>query len=567
MEEKSKQSIDLSKMPQICESENESDERMQWFRDAKYGMFIHWGPCSVGQKEIGWDRDANCPWDIHKNGPRSEDSIYDNYYKEFNPQSFNADEWVKFAKQSGMKYIVLITKHHDGFSMFDTKLSDYNIMATPYAKDIVGKFVEACHANGIKAGLYYSTRDWYHEDYLVGNNKRYDEWYRAQIDELLSNYGKIDMLWFDHVGGRDWGKWRFDKLFQTIYKNQPQILVNNRAAKFCGPTSPDDLGPQSVELEKIVAGDFYTPEGRIGSMDIEQDWESCIHVGKGWSYRGEDGFKGAEDCIKMLVSCTTGGGNLLLNFGPRPNGTFAAGEVAVAKVVGEWLDKYGEAIYETRGGPYANGLWGGSCFKGNKLYLHLYKTIDDFIAFDALPCKVLSAKTLGGTKVDYMQSVNELKINITKEHLDSPITVVELTLDSELTPGTLVGCTKITEDNISEYGELLSEQIAPEFTSINEEEFELEIPLKRMRFIKALSIETDIDSEAYDTMQIFIANIDKTYSKILETKEIKQKQIIPITHFHAGIDVLGIRSRLMKIIIKGSSLKLLPMKLVQVYGS
>ena len=123
----------------------------------------------------------------------------------------------------------------------------------------------------------------------------------------------------------------------------------------------------------MTQGDYDTPEGVIGAMNIARDWESCIHVGQGWSYHGEDGFKGPEDCIKMLVSCTTGGGNLLLNFGPRPDGTFAEGEAKVARAMGEWLKKYGEAIYGTRGGPYRNGTWGGSCHKGNKLYLHVYE--------------------------------------------------------------------------------------------------------------------------------------------------------------------------------------------------
>ena len=204
------------------------------------------------------------------------------------------------------------------------------------------------------------------------------------------------MMWFDHVGGRDWGKWRFDELFAMMYRLQPKLLVNDRAARFCGPKSPEDRGPASPEIKKMTDGDFYTPEGRIGSMDIARDWESCIHVGQGWSYRGEDGFKGPEDCIKMLVSCTTGGGNLLLNFGPRPDGTFAEGEAKVARAMGEWLKKYGAAIYGTRGGPYRNGSWGGSCHKGDKLFLHVYQWQPRGLAFDALPYKVKSARTLTG---------------------------------------------------------------------------------------------------------------------------------------------------------------------------
>ncbi len=195
---------DLSGVPQIHETPEQRDERMQWFRDAKFGMFIHWGPCSVGRKEIGWAREANRPWDINKHGPRTSDPVYDNYYKEFNPTKYDAEEWVRFAKQSGMKYMVIVTKHHDGFSQFDSKVTDYKITNTPYGRDIIREFADACHKHGMKLGFYYSARDWYHPDYLVGDNAKYDAWYRAQVEELLTNYGRVDMMWFDHVGGRDW---------------------------------------------------------------------------------------------------------------------------------------------------------------------------------------------------------------------------------------------------------------------------------------------------------------------------------------------------------------------------
>jgi alpha-L-fucosidase len=224
--------IDLGKVPQINETPEQRDARMQWWRDAKFGMFLHWGPVSLSGKELGWGRDANRPWDINKHGPRTEDPYYDNLYKQFNPVKFNGDEWVKIAQDAGMKYMVIICKHHDGFSMYDSKLTDYDIMATPYGKDIIKQFSDACHKSGMKLGFYYSTRDWYNQDYLVGDNVKYDKWYRGQVEELLGNYGKVDVMWFDHVGGRDWGKWKFDELFAMIYRLQPGILVNNRAARF-----------------------------------------------------------------------------------------------------------------------------------------------------------------------------------------------------------------------------------------------------------------------------------------------------------------------------------------------
>jgi alpha-L-fucosidase len=450
--------VDLSHVPQLHETTEQRDERMQWFRDAKFGMFIHWGPSSVGAREIGWGREANKPWDIRGvQTPRTDDPVYDNYYKEFNPTKYDAREWVRFAKESGMKYMVLIAKHHDGFSQFDSKLTDYKITASPYGRDIVKQFADACHEQGMKLGLYYSTRDWYHPDYLIGDNRKYDEWYRGQVKELLTHYGSVDIMWFDHVGGKDWGKWKFDELFSMMYQLHPKLIVNDRAAKFCGPTTPEDRGPATPEIAKMTQGDYYTPEGKIGAMDIAKDWESCIHVGQGWSYRGEDGFKGPEECIKMLVSCTTGGGNLLLNFGPRPDGTFAEGEAKVARAMGEWLKTYGDAIYGTRGGPFANGPWGGSCHKGDKLYLHVYEWPDAGLAFDALPRKVLSARTLTGAPATFTQSADELVVEVAGKDRVTPVTVIELTLEKPLEVGRILGVARLPKSISHELGAIRGE--------------------------------------------------------------------------------------------------------------
>ena len=585
---------DLSHVPQLHETKEQRDARMQWFRDGKFGMFIHWGPCSVGQREIGWGRKANRPWDI--NGvqtPRTEDPVYDNYYKEFNPVKYDPDAWAKFAKESGMTYMVLIAKHHDGFSMYDSKLTEYDIMASPYGKDIVKPFVEACHKHGLKAGLYYSTRDWYHPDYLVGDNAKYDKWYRGQIEELLSNYGKIDMMWFDHVGGRDWGKWRFDELFSMMYRMQPQMLVNDRAAKFCGPETPEDRRPATPDIKKMTDGDFYTPEGVIGTMDIACDWESCIHVGKGWSYHGEDGFKGPEDCIKMLVSCTTGGGNLLLNFGPRPDGTLADGEAAVARAMGEWLEKYGEAIYGTRGGPYKNASWGGSCHKGNKLFLHIYKWPEALLAFDPLPYKVLSARTLTGAPGTFAQTETEFSVGVAEADRDTPVTVVELTLEQTIPEGTLIGSNRsVSENMMAQYGEVLSENATLELSSSspsqeraanherlfkgerlgyafhteNEQNPWAKIDLGAVRNVKAVVIENRPGDRRMNGLILSVSEDGKEWTKVLQADVLDDKWFVPVTRFHSGIDVLGRPVRFVKLETKNQGYRPLLLRRVTVYG-
>lgn len=465
------QIVDLSAVPQLSETPAQREARLAWFKDAKFGMFIHWGPCTVGGKEIGWGRAGNRPWDINKHGPRTEDPEYDSYYKTFNPVKFDADAWVRVAKEAGMKYMVLIAKHHDGFSQYDTKLSDYDIMATPYGRDIVKQFTEACHRAGMRAGLYYSTRDWYHPDYLVGDNAKYDAFYRGQIEELLSNYGKIDVLWFDHVGGRDWGKWRLDQLFASIYRLQPGILVNNRAAAFIGPKTPEDRGPASPEIRQMTYGDFNTPEQQIGAMNLNKYWESCMILSPtprhdGWSWRPEGVTRPLEDCIHMLVSSATGGGNLLLNFGPDQFGEFRPEEVAIAKGMGAWLQKYGDAIYATRGGPYTNGGWGGATHRGNEVYVFARDLGQNTLRLAALPQKITSASLfLGGTAVPFRQSEAGVELELTRDQRDTPFTVVRLVLDQPVPEGQLVGAVRSRFDDPATYGKRVLQAAAIRLSS------------------------------------------------------------------------------------------------------
>jgi len=585
---------DLSAVPQIHETEAERDERMQWFRDAKFGMFVHWGPCSVGQKEIGWGREANRPWDINRHGPRTSDLEYDDYYKQFNPVKYDPDAWARVAKESGMKYMVLITKHHDGFSMFDSKLTDYSIMSSPYARDVVKPFVEACHRHGLKAGLYYSTRDWYHSDYLVGDNKKYDAWYRGQIEELLTNYGDIDIMWFDHVGGRDWGKWRFDQLFSMMYDLQPDMLVNNRAAKFCGPKTPEDRGPATPAIKQMTLGDYYTPEGRIGSMDIEQDWESCIHVGEGWSYRGENGFKGPEECIKMLVSCTTGGGNLLLNFGPRPDGTFTDGESAVARATGEWLGKYGDAIYGTRGGPYKNGRWGGSCHKGNKIFLHAYDRSEETLEFDPLPFKVTAARTLDDHPVQFKQDAEGLDVTVLQAHRGDPVTVIELTIEQSIEPGTLYGGIRKEVIDLSQFGPVISLDATVKTSSTCVHDFTKDhqslltgerperdyafhtaaeknpwvtVDLGSVKDVQAVVIKNRPNEQRSDGLILSVSEDAQTWSEVWQAEEFEQEWTVALTHFHSGIDVPGRKARYLKFETRNKRGRSLLLHQVAAYGA
>lgn len=407
----------------------ERNKDMQWWLDGKFGLFIHWGPSSVGGVEIGWARMSH-PQD-HPGKPTVEDAVYDEYYKSFNPVDFDADQIVLTAKAAGMKYIVFTTKHHDGFSNWHTKMSDYNIANTPFKRDICKELADAVHKHGLKLGWYYSTRDWYHPDYLVGDNEKYNDFYHGQIRELLSNYGKVATLWFDHVSGT-WDQYRFRELFEMIYELQPEIIVNNRAARF---VFGHKAGEPDPEIAKITAGDYDTPEGRVGVFQPDHPWESCIPMsepeggGGGWSYRPEAITASFAKCAKMLSACVTGCGNLLINVGPMSNGQIRPEALANLQRFSTWMESFGESIYNTQGGPYINGEWGGATIKGDNLYLHIFQWNNGELKLPALPRKVLSCEGLGTELISCEQTGHHLVLKLTGSKNTDVHSVAKLVLE------------------------------------------------------------------------------------------------------------------------------------------
>lgn len=405
------------------------EDRIAWWREARFGIFIHWGPASLSGKEISWARIGH-PHDHrgHESVPPEE---YDNLYKRFNPVKFDADAWMQLAKDAGMKYVVFITKHHDGFSMWPTRLRpDYSIAATPFRRDICREIADAAHKHGLKLGWYYSTRDWTHPDYLAGDNRKYDAFYMGQVQELLSNYGRVDMLWFDHVAG-NWRDYHFGDLFEMLCRLQPGILVNDRAARFIRKTE-DQPAP---ELRQLVRGDFDTPEQRIGKFQNDRPWESCVTIthcadGGGWSYRPDGRTRSFDECLRMLVSCATGDGNLLLNVGPLPTGEIAADQQHVLRQLGRWLAKYGESIYGTRGGPLRSGDWGGATYRDKAIYLHIQKWNGGRLTLPPLKARVLKAAALTGGSPTIAQADGVITIVLAPAQQDKIDTVIKLELDA-----------------------------------------------------------------------------------------------------------------------------------------
>ncbi len=377
------------------------------WQSLRFGMFIHWGPVSLTGHEIGWSRGAQTPVEV-----------YDNLYKQFNPTNFNADEWVGIAKAAGMKYIVLTTKHHDGFCLWDTKLTDYNIMNSPFHRDVVKELSAACKKQGIEFGAYYSVTDWYDQNWPVtspaGKVKReksdldaYEKYLQGQIAELIQNYGPLITIWND-VSAM-YGKRGADTI-KLVRQLQPNILINDRTGD---------------------GGDYDTPEQKIGKFQLDRPWESCMTVSahNAWAWGGaNDGVKSTAACLDMLIRGAGGDGNILLNVGPRPDGVIDPAQANLLKEVGDWLAKNGESIYGTRGGPWKPTKSIASTRKGNTIYLHVLKSENGRIELPALPAQIKSAALLNGGKVEFSQKDGKLSLAIPQSALEPMDTIVKLEL-------------------------------------------------------------------------------------------------------------------------------------------
>ena len=404
-----------------------ADERMEWWREARFGMFIHWDMSSVAGTEISWSRLGPKPLDGSWGSPAGTggDPVYDNLYKRFNPTKFDAKKWVAIAKDAGMKYVVFTAKHHGGFCMWNTQFTDYSIMHTSFERDVVKELSDACHDAGLRFGLYYSPRDWYHPDYGVGDNSKYEAYMTGQLTELLTNYGKIDVVWFDSFGtGSSIDYWHADKVLALVWKLQPQTIINNRCS-FFGERVPS------------LQADFDTPEQKIGSYQTNRDWESCMCIvdapNGGWSYRTDGKIKPFDECIRNLVSCATGDGNLLLDVGPDSYGVIPDDQAGRLAQMGEWMRKYGESVYGTEGGPFPNGSWGGCTYKGKKVYVHLFESAPESLELPAFNEKFISGRNLTGGRAIITDKNGRITIKSAKKGRITPDTIVELTFDRIVT--------------------------------------------------------------------------------------------------------------------------------------
>ena len=363
----------------------EKEHRLEWWRKARFGMFIHWGPVSLVGTEISWSR-GGLRRGIEQTGTGEIPvDVYDNLYKKFNPAAFDAKQWVDIARSAGMKYMVLTAKHCDGFCLWHTKVDDYNIGSTPFKRDVCAELADAAHQAGVKIGWYYSPMDWRDPDCRTERNAAYVRRMQTHLSELLGNYGQIDVLWFDAEGGPS--PWDQEHTYHLVRSLQPQIVINNRL-------DIETDGCFDARTQIGPNADYATPEQQVGNYDTAIPWETCMTIGTQWSWKPNDALKSSADCIKILVQCVTGDGNLLLDVGPMPSGEIEPRQVAVLKEIGSWLNKYGESIYETRGGPFINGSWGGSTRKGNIVYLHILKWNGDEMKLRRVNGKIIAWTSL-----------------------------------------------------------------------------------------------------------------------------------------------------------------------------
>jgi alpha-L-fucosidase len=401
-----------------AETTTQHDARLAWWRNARFGMFIHWGPVSLTGQELSWSRansNTNCP-----NNGEIPVAVYDNLYKSFDPTNFNATEWVNIAKSTGMKYMVLTAKHGDGFLLWNSKVDGYNIGATPFHRDICAELSAAAHKQNEKIGWYFSEMDWRDPDCRSENNGRFVKKFQAELRELLSNYGKISVLWFD-CDGRP-AMWDPPATYALVRGLQPQILINNRLE-----ISTTEQWLHQGQL--LPNQDFYTPEQRVGAYDDKVPWETCMTLGTQWSWKPGDKIKSASEVIRILAECAGGDGNLLLDVGPMPDGRIEQREVEVLKQVGAWLDKNGESIYGTRGGPWKPTKAIASTRNGKTIYLHILRAQSDTIELPAVAGKIKSVSLLGGGKIEFTQQNDKVILTIPLASQDAGDTVVKLKLN------------------------------------------------------------------------------------------------------------------------------------------
>ena len=396
----------------------------EWYRDAKFGLFIHWGVYSL----LG-----NGEWVMQNRGMRVPE--YEWLASTFNPSRFDAEEWVTVAKAAGMRYITITSRHHDGFSMFGSKVSRYNIVDwTPFRRDPLKELAEACRRHGLKLFFYYSQLDWRHPDYWPrggtglnsgrpdsGEWDRYLDFMDAQLEELLTGYGPLGGIWFDGMWDKPQAPWRLDRTYALIHRLQPATLIVPNHHK--APLPGEDVQTFEQDLPGANTAGFNTSE--IGGLPLE----TSLTMNNSWGFNITDrNFKTTTQLIHYLVRAAGYGANLLLNVGPRPDGTIQPEAVERLKEMGRWMETFGPSIHGTRAGPIPPRDWGATTQRGDTVFVHVLNWRDRQLAIPAIGRRIVSARMMGtGTTVAFVQSEVGVTLTLPPAVNDTADRVVVLT--------------------------------------------------------------------------------------------------------------------------------------------
>ena len=418
----------LLALPLAAQSYKPAPENLkarEWFQDSKFGLFIHWGVYSVlGKGEWVMNNDA------------MPVSAYEKLPPQFNPTEFDPAEWVRVAKDAGMKYITITSKHHDGFAMFASKQSDWNIVdRTPYKKDPLKMLADECHRQGIKLFFYHSQLDWHNLDYFpLGNTghasgrpaggdfNRYLDYMDSQLRELLTNYGEVGGIWFDGMWDKPDANWRLNKTYSLIHSLQPAALVgSNHHLK---PFEGEDF----QMFEKDLPGgrnSGFNDKSEIGNLPLE----TCDTINGAWGYNKTDKrFKSSKQLIQYLVRAAGNNANFLLNIGPMPTGRIQPEFTERLHAMGDWLRSNGESIYGTRGGPIRPRPWGVTTEKGGRIYVHVLDWQDELLALPKIPAVRRATLLASGKPVELRESAGGTLLRFPSSERDPIDTIVVLEL-------------------------------------------------------------------------------------------------------------------------------------------
>ena len=416
-----------------------ASDRTGWYRNAKFGMFIHWGPYSQASVEASWPIMTPKPGEI-------TEAAYRALPQTFNPTKFDPHAFVDLARLAGQEYMVFTTKHHDGFCMFDSSYTDYKITKTPYGKDIVAQLVKACEQDGMPLGFYYSPPDMHHPGFrdttkLTSENwhgepqrpewSSYLEYMQLQLTELLTRYGKAALIWFD--GLNDQQKYDGERVIKMIRDLQPATLVNDRIGVDADYETPEQFIPTAIPTKGIrLTGIDPEVSNRLkNTVPRPEDfrlWETCMTINNTWAYNKNDhNFKSEQTLIRSLVEVASRGGNFLLNVGPQPDGQIQPEFQQRLRAIGEWLTLNGDSIYGSTYGPVQGVSGLRTTAKGKSLYVHLFDWPASPCELTGIDARVMSARLLAnGRPLTFRQTEGKLTIDLPAQAPDPNVSVIAL---------------------------------------------------------------------------------------------------------------------------------------------